>query len=223
MAKSIVSTIPTHAMGSILESVLPGSTELFTRERSIIQRKGIYYPPVAAVILAYPKSAFKDVEPANDFGNLRDLPGFGSLNPRSEGIRTLGTLWSSSLFPGRCPSNYNILLNYIGGSRDPAIGSMDETDIINAVDVDLRKVLLNSDAPPPKVLGIKVWPTAIPQYELGHLELMKELDVMEKKNEGGGLWVCGNYRSGVAFPDCVTFGYEQAKVVAEYLDRKGKK
>ncbi|KAL3757963.1 hypothetical protein ACHAWU_010016 [Discostella pseudostelligera] len=223
MAKSIVSTIPTHAMGSILESVLPGSTELFTRERSIIQRKGIYYPPVAAVTLAYPKSAFKDVELANDFGNLRDLPGFGSLNPRSEGIRTLGTLWSSSLFPGRCPSNYNILLNYIGGSRDPAIGSMDETDIINAVDVDLRKVLLNSDAPPPKVLGIKVWPTAIPQYELGHLELMKELDVMEKKNEGGGLWVCGNYRSGVAFPDCVTFGYEQAKVVAEYLNRKGKK
>ena len=223
MSKSIVSTIPTHAMGSILEPVLPGSTELFTRERSIIQRRGIYYPPVAAVTLAYPKSAFKDVELANDFGNLRDLPGFGSLNPRSEGIRTLGTLWSSSLFPGRCPSNYNILLNYIGGSRDPAIGSMDETDIINAVDVDLRKVLLNSDAPPPKVLGIKVWPTAIPQYELGHLELMKELDVMEKKNEGGGLWVCGNYRSGVAFPDCVTFGYEQAKVVAEYLDRKGKK
>lgn len=217
-AKSIVTTVPTHAMGSTLEPVLPGSADLFSRERDVINRKGIYYPPVAAVTVAYPKAAFKDVELDNDFGNLRDLPGFGSLNPRSEGVRTLGTLWSSSLFPGRCPADYNILLNYIGGSRDPAIGSMDDDDIIAAVDGDLRKVLLRSDAPDPKVLGIKVWPTAIPQYELGHLDLMAELGEMEEKNEGGGLWVCGNYRSGVAFPDCVTFGYDHAKVVKEYLD-----
>lgn len=219
-AKSISSTIPTHAMGDILEPVLPGSTELFTRERAIVNRKGIYYPPVAAVTLAYPKSTFVDMELSNDFGNLQNLPGFGMLNPRSEGVRTLGTLWTSSLFPGRCPDNYNILLNYIGGSRDPAIGTMSEEDIISAVDTDLRKTLLQSSAPQPKVLGIKVWPKAIPQYELGHGEIMEELESLEGKNEGGGLWVSGNYRSGVAFPDCVTFGYEHAKVVKDYLDSK---
>ena len=219
-AKTIVSTMPTHAMGNVLEPVLPGSEELFTRERAIVNRKGIYYPPVAAVTLAYPKSTFLDMELSNEFGNLQNLPGFGLLNPRSEGIRTLGTLWSSSLFPGRCPENYNILLNYIGGSRDPAIGSMSEEDIIDAVDIDLRKTLLQSNAPKPKILGIKVWPNAIPQYELGHFDLMKELDSLESKNEGGGLWVCGNYRSGVAFPDCVTFGYDHAKVVKQFLDAK---
>ena len=219
-AKAVVSTMPTHAMGSIFEPVLPGSADLFSKERDIVQRRGIYYPPVAAVTLAYSKSSFRDVELANDFGNLRDLPGFGSLNPRSEGVRTLGTLWSSSLFPDRCPSDYNVLLNYIGGSRDPAIGTMAEEDVIAAVDTDLRKNLLREGAPGPKVLGIKVWPTAIPQYELGHLELMKELEGLEEKNEGGGLWVCGNYRSGVAFPDCVTFGYEHAKVVKEFVEKK---
>ena len=30
--------------------------------------------------------------------------------------------------------------------------------------------------------------------------------------------MCGNYRSGVAFPACVTFGYEQAQLGREYLD-----
>ena len=219
-AKAVVSTIPTHAMGSSLEPVLPGSTDLFTKERKIVNRQGVYYPPVAAVTLAYPKNTFRDVELSNDFGNLQNLPGFGLLNPRTEGVRTLGTLWSSSLFPGRCPKDYNILLNYIGGSRDPEIGTMEEEDVIAAVDKDLRKMLLQSNAPEPKVLGIKVWPTAIPQYELGHLELMKELESMESNVEGGGIWVCGNYRSGVAFPDCVTFGYEHAKVVKEYLDKK---
>ena len=222
-ARTIVSTMPTHAMGSIFEPVLPGSSDLFTRERKVaaVSREGIYYPPVAAVTVAYPKSAFRDIELSNGFGNLRDLPGFGSLNPRTEGVRTLGTLWSSSLFPDRCPPDYNVLLNYIGGSRDPAIGSMQEEDIVAAVDQDLRKNLLRpDDAPPPKVLGVKVWPAAIPQYELGHQQILEELEGMEGMVEGGGLWVCGNYRSGVAFPDCVTFGYDHAKVVKEYLEGK---
>ena len=221
-ARAVVTTLPAHAIGSTLEKVLPGSSSLFARERERIKRRGIYHPPVAAVTLAYPKSDFRDVDLPNGFGKLRDLPGFGLLNPRSEGVRTLGTLWSSSLFPGRCPEGYNVLLNYIGGSRDAAIGTMAEEEIIEAVDLDLRRTLLAPDAGPPKVLGVKVWPTAIPQYELGHVDLMDELRGLEDANNamGGGLWVCGNYRTGVAFPDCVNFGYDQAGVVAGYLSTR---
>ena len=83
------------------------------------------------------------------------------------------------------------------------------------MDKGCRQVLLKADAPPPKVLGLKIWPTAIPQYELGHQALMADLEKAEA--EVPGLWVCGNYRSGVAFPDCVTFGYEHAKEVQAYL------
>merc|ERR1719221_1424086 len=113
---------------------MPEAKHLLNTFRSKVQRKGIYYPPVAAVTVAYPKSSFKDVQLPNDFGKLKDLPGFGSLNPRTEGVRTLGTLWSSSLFPGRCPPDYNLLLNYIGGSRDTALVEMSEDEIISEVD-----------------------------------------------------------------------------------------
>jgi oxygen-dependent protoporphyrinogen oxidase len=222
--RSVVSTIPAHAIGTTLNNVLPGSAPLFTKYRDSIQRTGIYYPPVAAVTLAYPKTSFRDVELTNGFGKLYNLPGFGLLNPRSEGIRTLGSLWTSSLFPNRCPPEYNILLNYIGGSRDPAIGTMSNEDIVSAVVDDLHKTLLDpSNTVPPIVLGVKLWPTAIPQYELGHATIMNELKVLENNNVNGGIWVCGNYRTGVAFPDCVTFGYEHAKIVAEYLNNTKKK
>jgi oxygen-dependent protoporphyrinogen oxidase len=216
-ARTVVSTVPAHALKpDVLAPVLPGASVLFDRVRDAIGRTGIYHPPVAAVTVAYPKSAFKDIELPNGFGNLRDLPGFGSLNPRTEGVRTLGTLWSSSLFPGRCPPEYNLLLNYIGGSRDTGIAQLSDEEIVTAVDDGCRKVLLNEDAPPPKVLGLKLWPTAIPQYELGHLEIIDELEAAEASVDG--LWVCGNYRTGVAFPDCVTYGYEHAKVVKAHLD-----
>jgi oxygen-dependent protoporphyrinogen oxidase len=215
-AKTIVSTAPAHALSSVLKPVMPESASIFEMVRSEIKRIGIYHPPVAAVTVAYPKSSFRDQELPNGFGNLQDLPGFGSLNPRTEGVRTLGTLLSSSLFPGRCPADYNILLNYIGGSRDVGIADLSEEEIIAQVDKGCRDVLLQKNAPPPKVLGLKLWPTAIPQYELGHLAIMKDLEKAEAKLPG--LWVCGNYRTGVAFPDCVTYGYEHAKVVKQFLE-----
>jgi oxygen-dependent protoporphyrinogen oxidase len=215
-AKSVVSTVPAHAIADVLEPVMPESKAIFEKVRSEINREGIYHPPVCAVTVAYPKSSFKDVELANGFGNLQDLPGFGSLNPRSEGVRTLGTLWSSSLFPGRAPPDYNLLLNYIGGSRDVGLAELSEEEIIAEVDKGCRQALLKPDAPEPKVLGLKIWPSAIPQYELGHLPLMKELEEAESKIPG--LWITGNYRTGVAFPDCVTFGYEHAKTVKTFLD-----
>jgi len=215
-SKTVVSTAPAHALADVLEPVMPESKSIFEKIRKEVDRIGVYYPPVAAVTVAYPKASFKDVELPNGFGNLQDLPGFGSLNPRTEGVRTLGTLWSSSLFPGRAPKDYNLLLNYIGGSRDVGLADLTNDEIIEHVDEGCRNVLLNDDAPKPKVIGMKVWPTAIPQYELGHLPLMKELEEAESKLPG--LWVCGNYRTGVAFPDCVTFGFEHAKVVNEFLE-----
>lgn len=215
--RALVSTLPAHKLGGdVLRNVLPDALPLVEEVRDTIKRKGVYYPPVCACTVAYPKSAFKDVELPNGFGNLRDLPGFGSLNPRTEGVRTLGTLWSSSLFPDRCPPDYNVLLNYIGGSRDIGIADLSEDEIVAEVDKGCRTVLLNADAPAPKVLGVKVWPAAIPQYELGHLPLIEKLEAAEQGTPG--LYVCGNYRTGVAFPDCVTFGYDHAKVVQGFLE-----
>ncbi|KAB5527296.1 hypothetical protein DKX38_021143 [Salix brachista] len=70
-----------------------------------------------------------------------------------------GAIYSSSLFPDRAPSGRILLLNYT------------ESELVEAVDCDLRKMLINPNATDPLVLGVRVWPQAIPQFLSGHFDI----------------------------------------------------
>lgn len=48
----------------------------------------------------------------------------------------------------------------------------------------MKKILLKDDALPPRVLGVRVWPQAIPQYQRGHLELVAKVEAATKKMPG---------------------------------------
>ena len=57
----------------------------------------------------------------------------------SQGITTLGTIYSSSLFPGRCPDGQMLILNYIGGASNRGIVNQTQDEIVAQVRVLLRE------------------------------------------------------------------------------------
>jgi hypothetical protein len=72
-----------------------------------------------------------------------------------------------------------------------------QEELVAQVDKDLRTMLLKPDAPQPRVVGVRVWPRAIPQFNIGHSEKLdkaKQVGFWAGLGEGGGAGVrrwCG--------------------------------
>jgi oxygen-dependent protoporphyrinogen oxidase len=155
-------------------------------------------PPLAGVCVAFKKSDAP-----------RSLNGFGFLIPRIEKVRLLGCIWSSSLFPGRAPEGWTLLTNFIGGGTDAGILSLSESQLIDAVSNDLRKVLGISAAP--RVVAVNRYDRAIPQYNLGHRSRIGLATAAASKVPG--LYLAGNYLSGVSVGDCVKQAQETVRQI----------
>ncbi|XP_028770972.1 protoporphyrinogen oxidase 1, chloroplastic-like [Neltuma alba] len=205
-SKTVVLTIPSHVASTLLRPLSTTAADALSK---------FYYPPVAAVSISYPKEAIR-TECLID----GELKGFGQLHPRSQGVETLGTIYSSSLFPNRAPPGRILLLNYIGGATNPGILSKTDDALVEAVDRDLRKILINPNAKDPHVLGVRLWPQAIPQFLVGHFDLLDAANAALKNTGHEGLFLGGNYVSGVALGRCVEGAYEVAAEVNDFLSQK---
>ncbi|KAJ8565794.1 hypothetical protein K7X08_008370 [Anisodus acutangulus] len=204
-SRSIVMTVPSYVASNILRPLSVAAADALSN---------FYYPPVAAVTVSYPKESICDERLVD--GELR---GFGQLHPRSQGVETLGTIYSSSLFPNRAPNGRVLLLNYIGGATNSEILSKTESQLVEAVDRDLRKMLIKPKAQDPFVTGVRVWPQAIPQFLVGHLDTLGTAKAALSDNGLEGLFLGGNYVSGVALGRCVEGAYEIASEVTGFLSK----
>jgi len=159
----------------------------------------IRYPPVASVVLGFRR---EDV--------AHDCCGFGMLIPKIEGFKSLGTIFSSSLFPNRAPSGHLTLTTYLGGERYPELALLPEDKLVELVCADLQKLL--GVRGQPTFRHVVVYPRAIPQYNVGYgrfKELMAKIEA-----ETPGFFLAGHYRDGVSLSDSILSGVNVAERVA---------
>ncbi len=136
--------------------------------------------------------------------------GFGFLVPRDEGLRVLGCIASSRLFAGRAPEGFDLLTVFTGGRLDPSALEESDAAIAEYVLTDLRRATGGSFAR--AWVEVTRWPRAIPQYQVGHGARLRRIAAA---TDGiAGLTLLGNWKGGIAMPDCVRQGGETALQVA---------
>jgi oxygen-dependent protoporphyrinogen oxidase len=188
--KVLVLAIPSFAAASLIrefDQTLSG------------ELNGIYYPPVTEIFLGYREE---------DIG--RKLDGFGFLVPEKEGRKILGTIWSSTIFPGRSPEGFEGFTTFVGGSRQPGLASLADAEILDTVHRELIQLMNIKGLP--AMSFINRWPKAIPQYQLGHDKIINHIESFESQNKG--IILGGNFRGGISVSDCVISAhriFEQAK------------
>lgn len=192
---AVISTMPLYRFGAF-----DFDTDL---DRSPLA--DVAYPPVSVLAMGFRRG---DVE--------HPLDGFGMLVPAVENdYRMLGTLFSSTLFPGRAPEDQVLLTTFLGGARDPDLGRASLATQRAAVQSDLE-VLLGVRSDPTFVRRVQ-WQHAIPQYTLGYGRVKALISRMEQVHPR--LFLAGNYRNGVSIGDAMASGDRAARRLVDVLGK----
>lgn len=155
-------------------------------------------PPVTMLTLGFPR-----------VNVAHPLDGFGMLVPEKENRKILGTLFTSSLFPGRAPEGFVTLSTYLGGSRQPEITHLSAEEQLKIVREGLRE-LLGATGEPAFIERVEN-PQAIPQYNLGYEDFIKTLSEIESAFP---LRFAGNFRGGISVGQTMLSALETAEKTA---------
>ncbi len=125
--------------------------------------------------------------------------GFGFLVPEGEGSPLLAATFADQKFPGRVPEGGKLVRAYFGGASADALMPSTDAEIAALALRELTNVL--GALPSPHTTVVRRWPDALPQYEVGHIERMQELD--RRVDAIGALHLLGNAYRGVGLPDLI--------------------
>ena len=141
------------------------------------------------------------------------LNGFGFLVPRNQGLRTLGSIWTSSIFAGRVPKGHVQFRSMLGGAGDPSVMELSDDQLWDTLRRELGPLLgIRGD---PAFLRIYRWRRGIPQFTLGHRERRAGIEQMVARHPG--LHVVGNAYYGVSLNDCVKMAHRVAQEIRSSL------
>ena len=131
-----------------------------------------------------------------------DLPGFGFVVPPRDGHDILACTFSSRKWPHRAPEGHDLVRVFMGGVRRAELLALDDAALIAAARRELAGFL--GYRAEPLFARVDRWMQAMPQYTLGHVERIREIE--DRVARLPRLALAGNAYHGVGLPDCVRSG-----------------
>ncbi|HSL19076.1 MAG TPA: protoporphyrinogen oxidase [Methylomirabilota bacterium] len=194
---AVILAVPSFAAARLIAGLDPSTAEALA---------AIEHAPVDVVCHGHPAEHLSD-----------PLSGFGVLIPRSEGIRSLGTLWSDAIFPGQAPPGRRLLRTILGGAHDPGITglSVDELHATAAAD---HATVMGVHGEPEMRTEFR-FARGIAQYTVGHLERVRRSERLE--DELPGLLFTGASYRGVSINGCTKDAFRVARRLVERLVAAG--
>ena len=191
--ESLVLATPAYVSAELLRPLTPIAGGLLEM---------ISYASTATIAMSYPASAVAGA-----------VEGFGFIVPRKAGRDLIAATWTSLKWPHRAPVDQVLARCYVGGVGREAILQLDDDQLVARVRAELS-ALCGIKAEPTYV-EVNRWWKAMPQYTLGHLDRLTQLDAAVSRY--GGLVLTGAGYRGVGIPDCIRDGALAAGRVVRYL------
>jgi oxygen-dependent protoporphyrinogen oxidase len=138
----------------------------------------------------------------------------GILSPMVERRSLTGVSLMSSKWPDRAPEGRVLIRGFLGGPRDQQVLERSDEELIELARAELVDLIgVRADARP-RYARLFRWEGGMPQYTLGHLDRVDEIERLA--GEVRGLGIAGNAYRGVGVPNALESGERAvSKVLAE--------
>jgi oxygen-dependent protoporphyrinogen oxidase len=130
------------------------------------------------------------------------LDGMGAVVPAIERSPILAISFSSRKYAHRAQESRTLLRIFVGGARHPELAEMPDDQLLPLVRRHTEKLLHIQGEP--VFCDIAHWPGTMPQYHVGHKDLVAGIEARVASIPN--IQLAGNAYHGVGIPDCIHGG-----------------
>jgi len=123
----------------------------------------------------------------------------------------LAATFTDQKFPHRAPTGARILRAFFGTGSAEHFAHTPDAEVAATALTQLEAILGPLPAPDANLTTVRRWPRSLPQYEVGHLDRIAQLDAHIANL--GNLTLLGNATRGVGLPDLIHAAREAAKLL----------
>jgi oxygen-dependent protoporphyrinogen oxidase len=202
---SIILATSTDETRRLLFSVDPASSTLLPSSGSLASL--LPQDASSAILVAF-------AWPSNLARTFAIPSGFGFLVPQGSANepQLLACTFVDQKFPHRAPDGARVIRAFFGGSSADTLSTQSDDEIAETALTQLRSIL--GPIPEPSFRTVRRWPRSLPQYEVGHLDRIAELQRLVGQIQG--VHLLGNSYRGVGIPDLIRDARATARAIANH-------